>query len=181
MNADTFVNGNYILNGGTITGRMSVPSMDYHRVDASVLQTGGTNLAVSMSLGDPNRYGGMAFYTLSNGVVRVASSTTFSGGKFSQFNGVHTIASNFVMHGTDIGMGFATADYFLGGGTFSAGGLTAENIAEAILTVRPYAVDVASGVESSPGKKDPAKLRAFFAEVRKGDDHAVNPVPILLK
>ena len=46
-----------------------------------------------------------------------------------------------------------------------AGGLTAENIAEAILTVRPYAVDVASGVESSPGKKDPAKLRAFFAEV----------------
>jgi len=58
--------------------------------------------------------------------VRVASSTTFNGGKFSQYNGVHTIASNFVMHGTDIGMGFATADYFLGGGTFSAGGLTAE-------------------------------------------------------
>ncbi len=49
--------------------------------------------------------------------------------------------------------------------TLLAGGLTPENVAEAILTVRPYAVDVAGGVESSPGKKDPAKLRAFFAEV----------------
>src|SRR6266850_2707023 len=37
-----------------------------------------------------------------------------------------TISSNFVMHGTDVGMGFATADYFLGGGTFSAGGVMAE-------------------------------------------------------
>jgi phosphoribosylanthranilate isomerase len=50
-----------------------------------------------------------------------------------------------------------------------AGGLTPENIAEAILTVRPYAVDVASGVESHPGKKDPAKLRLFFAEVNRAN------------
>jgi len=50
-----------------------------------------------------------------------------------------------------------------------AGGLTPENIAEAILTVRPYAVDLASGVESTPGKKDPAKLRAFFAEVSRAN------------
>jgi phosphoribosylanthranilate isomerase len=51
-----------------------------------------------------------------------------------------------------------------------AGGLTPENIAEAILTVRSYAVDVAGGVESSPGKKDPAKLRAFFAEVARASN-----------
>ena len=50
-----------------------------------------------------------------------------------------------------------------------AGGLTPENVGEAIRTARPYAVDVASGVESSPGKKDPAKLRAFFAAVGKAD------------
>ena len=50
-----------------------------------------------------------------------------------------------------------------------AGGLTPENIAEAILYVRPYAVDVASGVESRPGKKDPARLRQFFAEVSRAN------------
>ena len=50
-----------------------------------------------------------------------------------------------------------------------AGGLTSENVSRAIREARPYAVDVASGVESSPGKKDPAKLRAFFAEVANAD------------
>jgi phosphoribosylanthranilate isomerase len=43
-----------------------------------------------------------------------------------------------------------------------SGGLTAENVADGIAAVRPYAVDVASGVEASPGVKDPAKLEAFL-------------------
>ena len=47
-----------------------------------------------------------------------------------------------------------------------AGGLTAENVGEAIAATRPFAVDVASGVESEPGVKDPAKLEAFAAAVR---------------
>jgi len=47
-----------------------------------------------------------------------------------------------------------------------AGGLNASNVANAIRKVRPYAVDVCSGVESEPGVKDPGKLAAFMTEVR---------------
>jgi phosphoribosylanthranilate isomerase len=48
-----------------------------------------------------------------------------------------------------------------------AGGLTPENVAAAVRAVRPYAVDVASGVESSPGVKDTARMSRFFAAVRE--------------
>jgi phosphoribosylanthranilate isomerase len=44
-----------------------------------------------------------------------------------------------------------------------SGGLTAENVAEGIAAVGPYAVDVASGTEAAPGVKDPARLAAFLA------------------
>jgi phosphoribosylanthranilate isomerase len=48
---------------------------------------------------------------------------------------------------------------------FLAGGLTAENIGEAVRQVRPFAVDVCSGVECRPGKKDPARLKALMKAV----------------
>lgn len=50
-----------------------------------------------------------------------------------------------------------------------AGGLNPENVGRAIREARPYAVDVASGVESAPGIKDSGKLKAFFAAVEKAD------------
>lgn len=53
-----------------------------------------------------------------------------------------------------------------------SGGLTAENVAAAIAATAPYAVDTASGTESAPGRKDPDKLRDFFAAVASTEQPA---------
>jgi phosphoribosylanthranilate isomerase len=50
-----------------------------------------------------------------------------------------------------------------------AGGLTPDNVTQMLETVKPYAVDVSSGVELAPGRKDPAKLKAFIQAVRSFD------------
>ncbi|HOJ20767.1 MAG TPA: phosphoribosylanthranilate isomerase [Armatimonadota bacterium] len=64
-----------------------------------------------------------------------------------------------------------SGEYFgLGRPMFLAGGLHPGNVAEAVRQVRPYAVDVSSGVEAAPGVKDPERLRAFMAQVREADN-----------
>jgi phosphoribosylanthranilate isomerase len=59
-----------------------------------------------------------------------------------------------------------------------SGGLSAENVAEAIAQARPFAVDSASGTESAPGKKDEEKLKAFFDAVNNSTE-GVQPDQLL--
>ncbi len=56
-----------------------------------------------------------------------------------------------------------------------SGGLNPDNVGEAVTAVRPFAVDSASGTEAAPGRKDPAKLTAFFRAVEAAD-RALAPV-----
>lgn len=60
----------------------------------------------------------------------------------------------------------------LGRPVFLAGGLSAANVGEAIRAARPYAVDVSSGIESAPGRKDGEKMQQFVDEVRRADRNA---------
>jgi phosphoribosylanthranilate isomerase len=56
-----------------------------------------------------------------------------------------------------------------------SGGLTPDNVGEAIAAVQPWGVDTASGTEAAPGRKDPAKLEAFFRAVTAADARAGAP------
>jgi phosphoribosylanthranilate isomerase len=54
-----------------------------------------------------------------------------------------------------------------------SGGLTAENVEQAIAAVKPFCVDVSSGVESAPGVKDEAKVRAFVTKASAAEERRV--------
>jgi phosphoribosylanthranilate isomerase len=56
-----------------------------------------------------------------------------------------------------------------------SGGLTPDNVGRAITVARPHAVDTASGTEAAPGRKDPAKLEAFFRAVEAADARLAPP------
>ena len=71
--------------------------------------------------------------------------------------------------GSGRGFNWAQAPKKLGAPLILAGGLNPDNVADAIRQVRPYAVDVSSGVESSAGIKDAALMQAFVKGVQRGD------------
>jgi len=68
--------------------------------------------------------------------------------------------------GATFNWGLAVEAKKLGRPIILAGGLTPENVADAVRKAQPYAVDVSSGVESSPGKKDPSKMWKFVAAAK---------------
>lgn len=83
-------------------------------------------------------------------------------------------AATFVFEGSYSGVG-ETVDWTKAaaiaaqGQMILAGGLNAENVASAINTVRPFGVDVSSGVESSPGRKDSGRIKEFLQAVRAAE------------
>lgn len=83
-------------------------------------------------------------------------------------------SGTFLLDGSSPGMG-KTFDWELAyganafGSVIIAGGLNAENVSQVVTTLHPFAVDVASGVESRPGKKDYEKMRRFIEAVERAD------------
>lgn len=72
--------------------------------------------------------------------------------------------------GTTFDWELAVAAKMFGKPVILSGGLNPENVADAVRLVTPYAIDVASGVESFPGKKDPEKLKNFIEQARWASD-----------
>jgi phosphoribosylanthranilate isomerase len=68
------------------------------------------------------------------------------------------------------GFDWSAAPRDIGKPVLLAGGLTADNVAAAIRALHPFAVDVSSGIESEPGRKDEERMRRFIAAVRKADE-----------
>jgi len=127
----------------------SVSGHDFSRADAAEVRQGA--LAPEGCISDPNV----------NAILVDSRTATAVGGTGQAFD--WTAASKTLFQNE-------TARARL----IAAGGLTPENVAEAIATLRPWGVDVVSGVESAPGRKDAAKVHAFVAHARQASLRLLN-------
>jgi phosphoribosylanthranilate isomerase len=100
-----------------------------------------------------------------------------SGADLREYAARHPRAAGFVLDGHAAGAPGGTGERFdwtrvpqdFDRPLLLAGGLRPDNVFEAIRTARPYAVDVASGIEAAPGFKDAQHMRRFVSEVRRAD------------
>jgi phosphoribosylanthranilate isomerase len=105
-----------------------------------------------------------AFHLVSDRDLR--SIANFNGTVQSYLLNVHTNAPGGYSNAEAYGWELVRETRQYGKKIYLAGGLTPENVGAAIARVQPYAVDVTVGVESEPGVKDPAKMKAFVQAVR---------------
>jgi phosphoribosylanthranilate isomerase len=116
----------------------------------------------------PRIYRGLSLKT----VFSAASGAGFLRGKSPVFDAVLVDSGSATQHGgTGLTFDWSRAQPFIRGlrkkyKVIVAGGLTPQNVAQAIDLFRPWGVDVATGVESAPGRKDHDKVRAFIAAVK---------------
>jgi phosphoribosylanthranilate isomerase len=114
-------------------------------------------LAISMGLSDEQEFAG--FYLASNAREKVVAALVDSGNSESPGGTGEKFDWRKIAGLTD------AIDLKL----VLAGGLKVENVGDAVAMLKPWGVDVASGVEARPGKKDPEKVRAFVRAVREMD------------
>lgn len=112
------------------------------------------------------------------GVPYLKAARVKPGGDLLQFAALYTDAQGLLLDAWSEGTHGGTGERFdwalippdLPRPVVLAGGLSAANVGQAIRTVRPWAVDVSSGVEAAKGVKDAAKIAAFMKEVRNADE-----------
>ena len=157
-----------------IANRVALTAIQWHvTLDTLAARSGGSELrAVSASQSHKRYLAIPAAWFLGEGGVR-ADLASFTAMPPGLFNAIF-LDSDTAQQPGGTGKTFdwqqaasLVADFSKSCNVVVAGGLVPGNVAEAIRILKPWGVDVSSGVESSPGKKDPERVRAFIRAVRQ--------------
>jgi phosphoribosylanthranilate isomerase len=139
-----------------VTRQFGMRTLQWHGKSPPLSTVGSCRFIPAFAVADAAGLATVTEYlTACRAANRLPAAVLLDGHAPGQYGGTGQIAPWHLLAGFDPGVP-----------VILAGGLTPDNVAEAIRTVRPYAVDVAGGVESSPGNKDPDKLRRFIDAVR---------------